>query len=208
MPPPDATGSHRWNGNEDHEETGRWPANIVHDGSEEVLALFPVTTARSSMRGERKGGVIYGNGKGLTSPNTLRGHDDAGSAARFFYCAKASRADREEGCERLDAKLAPKHNIDGRDASNPKIYIGGHIPQPVRNHHPTVKPTSLMRWLVRLVTPPGGVVLDPFAGSGSTGKACVLEGFRFIGIELDAEYLDIAQRRIGSAQPALLAAGV
>jgi site-specific DNA-methyltransferase (adenine-specific) len=68
-----------------------------------------------------------------------------------------------------------------------------------RNHHPTVKPTALMRWLVRLVTPPGGVVLDPFMGSGSTGKACAKEGFRFVGIELDAEYFDIACRRIEDA---------
>jgi DNA modification methylase len=103
---------------------GRWPANLIHDGSEEPCELL-------------------------------------GSAARFFYCAKASKADR--GAE---------------------------------NVHPTVKPTELMRYLVRLVTPPGGVVLDPFMGSGSTGKAAVLEGFRFIGIEREAEYIEIARGRI------------
>jgi DNA modification methylase len=103
---------------------GRWPANFIHDGSEEVTDLL-------------------------------------GSAARFFYCAKASKRDRDEG-----------------------------------NHHPTVKPTDLMRYLCRLVTPPDGLVLDPFMGSGSTGKAAVLEGFRFIGIEREAEYVAIAQARI------------
>ena len=89
---------------------------------------------------------------------------DAGSAARFFYCAKASKSDRETG-----------------------------------NNHPTVKPTDLMRYLCRLVTPPGGLVLDPFAGSGSTGKAAVLEGFRFAGIELNPDYVAIARARIAAA---------
>jgi site-specific DNA-methyltransferase (adenine-specific) len=103
---------------------GRWPANLIHDGSEEVT-------------------------------------DRLGEPARFFYCAKASKADRETG-----------------------------------NNHPTVKPTELMRYLCRLVTPPGGIVLDPFTGSGSTGKAAVLEGFQFIGIDMTSEYIAIADARI------------
>jgi site-specific DNA-methyltransferase (adenine-specific) len=103
---------------------GRWPANFIHDGSEQATDLL-------------------------------------GASARFFYCAKASKRDRDEG-----------------------------------NHHPTVKPTDLMRYLCRLVTPPDGTVLDPFMGSGSTGKAAVLEGFSFIGIEREAEYVTIAQARI------------
>ncbi len=106
--------------------TGRWPANFIHDGSEEATDLL-------------------------------------GASARFFYCAKASKADRDE------------------------------------NHHPTVKPTDLMRYLCRLVTPPSGTVLDPFMGSGSTGKAAMLEGFAFVGIEREAEYIDIAKARIQSA---------
>jgi site-specific DNA-methyltransferase (adenine-specific) len=105
---------------------GRWPANFIHDGSEEATDLL-------------------------------------GASARFFYCAKASKADRGE------------------------------------NHHPTVKPTDLMRYLCRLVTPPSGIVLDPFMGSGSTGKAAMLEGFAFVGIEREAEYIDIAKARIQSA---------
>ena len=107
---------------------GRWPANLIHDGSEEPTNLL-------------------------------------GDAARFFYCPKASKADRDEG-----------------------------------NRHPTVKPVELMRYLCRLVTPPSGVVLDPFTGSGSTGKAAILEGFRFIGIEREAEYVEIAKARIGAAE--------
>jgi len=109
------------------EPQGRWPANFIHDGSEEATAPM-------------------------------------GEAARYFYCAKASKADRGEG-----------------------------------NSHPTVKPTELMRYLCRLVTPPGGVVLDPFMGSGSTGKAASLESFRFIGIEREAEYAEIARHRIQAA---------
>lgn len=113
-----------FNGCEESHHTGRWPANLIHDGSEEVLAL-------------------------------------AGEQARFFYCPKASKKDRDDG-----------------------------------NTHPTVKPTDLMRYLCRLVTPPNGTVLDPFMGSGSTGKAAMLEGFNFIGIEREAEYIEIAKARI------------
>lgn len=144
---------------------GRWPANLIHDGSDEVLDLFP------QAKGQQ--GAVTGNepsAKTLNAfgefagraPNEPRG--DTGSAARFFYCAKASKADRGEG-----------------------------------NNHPTVKPTDLMRYLCRLVTPPGGLVLDPFTGSGSTGKAALLEGFRFIGFELSAEYAAMARSRIDDA---------
>jgi site-specific DNA-methyltransferase (adenine-specific) len=114
-------------GNETPERIVRWPANLIHDGSEEVVGLL-------------------------------------NDAARFFYCAKASKRDRDDG-----------------------------------NNHPTVKPTDLMRYLCRLVTPPNGLVLDPFTGSGSTGKAAMLEGFRFAGCELSAEYIEIARARIAHA---------
>ena len=111
------------------------------------------------------------------------------SASRFFYCAKASRADREDGLE----STIPAMRNDGRATEIDNPYQRGKM---LKNNHPTVKPTSLMRWLVRLVTPPQGHVLDPFCGSGSTGKACALEGMRFTGIELDAAYCDIARARI------------
>jgi hypothetical protein len=142
---------------------GRWPANLIHDGNDEVLALFPQSGGqRGAVTGDEPSAKTlnaFGDFAGRT-PSEPR--NDTGSAARFFYCAKASKADREEG-----------------------------------NDHPTVKPTDLMRYLCRLVTPPGGLVLDPFTGSGSTGKAAKLEGFRFIGFELSPEYAEIARRRIG-----------
>jgi len=141
---------------------GRWPANLIHDGSDEVLSAFPNAKGQQGTTAERQQGALYG----AVTPGTvgIEPRDDTGSAARFFYCAKASRADRGEG-----------------------------------NNHPTVKPTELMRYLVRLVTPPGGLVLDPFMGSGSTGKACMLESFRFLGIDLSPEYIDIAAARIEHA---------
>ena len=126
------------------------------------LAAFPQAVGqqgRARTDGEDQGNNTYGALKHVTTKPEPRG--DSGSAARFFYCAKASKSDR------------------GAD-----------------NKHPTVKPTDLMRYLCRLVTPPGGVVLDPFMGSGSTGKAAVLEGFRFIGIEREAEYVQIARERV------------
>lgn len=143
-------------------DMGRWPANLIHDGSDEVLAGFPqakgqqgvLTGAEPSSKTANAFGEFAGR-----APSAPRG--DTGSAARFFYCAKASKKDRGEG-----------------------------------NAHPTVKPTDLMAYLCRLVTPPGGVVLDPFMGSGSTGKAAVREGFQFVGIEREVEYLRIATARI------------
>jgi hypothetical protein len=143
---------------------GRFPANFIHDGSDEVLELFPqVKTGTIKPHQQNSESDSFGlKGKFITGSHT----GDGGSAARFFYCAKASKKDRNEGAT---------------------------------NHHPTVKPTDLMRYLCRLVTPPNGVVLDPFTGSGSTGKAAVLEGFSFIGVEQSEEYIKIAQARIESA---------
>jgi len=177
---------------------GRWPANIIHDGSEEVLELFPNSkTARCEKPsdcktdGETSFDCMRGN-------RPARGYDGEGSAARFFYCAKASKQDRDEGCDEL-----PLSDCGMMEDDNYPIKTGsGNLRETKRrNNHPTVKPTSLMRYLCRLVTPPGGVVLDPFMGSGSTGKAASLEGLKFIGIELEKEYTEIAERRIGVVQP-------
>jgi site-specific DNA-methyltransferase (adenine-specific) len=137
-------------------EGGRWPANFIHDGSEEATDLLK-------------------------------------DSARFFYCAKASKADRDAG---LDGSHS-KQMDESRKQGNP----GGDNPrnrgvQERTNFHPTVKPTDLMRYLCRLVTPPNGIVLDPFNGSGSTGCAAVLEGFQYIGIEREAEYIAISEKRI------------
>ena len=171
---------------------GRWPANVIHDGSDEVVALFPTSTSKQSMRGVGlTGSNVYGSGD--ENFDTLRGHNDSGSAARFFYCAKANKRDRNEGLEDFDAIRVH----DGRKDGNP----GGSNPRnrsntPKLNHHPTVKPTDLMRYLCRMVTPPNGIVLDPFMGSGSTGKAAMYEGFDFIGIEQNEDYCEIAKARI------------
>lgn len=142
---------------------GRWPANIVHDGSDEVVAAFP--------------------------------SDGGKSASRFFYCAKANTRDRDEGLESF-----PEVTVSGGGGVNSeKSDAYGALKPNRRNPHPTVKPTDLMRWLCRLVTPPGGVILDPFMGSGSTGKAALREGFHFIGCEREDEYMPIAQARIAAA---------
>ncbi len=164
--------------------------------SDEVLAGFPQTTSVRTMRGDGIGKGYHGS----DSPhNTERGFDDTGSAARFFYCAKASKSDRDEGCEGLEEqlKLTQMRSANGTGEKN---FEGGFPDVLRRNHHPTVKPTALMRYLVKLVTRRGGVVLDPFMGSGSTGKACAIEGMEFIGIDLSPEYCEIAARRIEAAK--------
>ena len=138
------------------ETAGRWPANLIHDGSDEVTDLL-------------------------------------NDSARFFYCAKASKKDRDEGLE----SFSEAKTNDGRKVDADNAYQRGATLR--KNTHPTVKPTDLMRYLCRLVTPKGGIVLDPFTGSGSTGKAAMLEGFRFIGAEMNPEYFAIAKARIESA---------
>lgn len=144
---------------------GRWPANVLHDGCEDVL-------------------------RGM------------GEAARFFYTPKACKEDRDDGCKMMEYR----QTIGGGGTNDPNgdDVCGkyGSVKSLARNFHPTVKPTDLMRYLCRMVTPPGGVVLDPFTGSGSTGRGAVLEGFRFIGCEMDADYIKIAKARILAAEKA------
>ena len=124
------------------------------------------------------------------------GYGDSGSAARFFYCPKASKADCDEGCEGMEEKREIDRTADdGVGGDNPRNRTNN----PRKNSHPTVKPTELMRYLCRLITPPGGTVLDPFNGSGSTGKAAVLEGFNYVGIEMNPEYVTISEARIKAA---------
>jgi len=157
---------------------GRFPANVMHDGSAEIL-------------------------QGM------------GEAARFFYTPKACKDDRDDGCEMMEARgrtfAFQRCSICGKQ----KVNVQGSACQcidpqwgdafeysPRQNFHPTVKPTDLMRYLCRMVTPTGGIVLDPFTGSGSTGRGAVLEGFRFIGCEMDADYIEIAKARILAAEKA------
>ena len=184
-------------------EQGRFPANLIHDGSEEVTELFPQLKGKSSGRGAlSSGGKIYGNGKGITgaeSKGEAIGFGDEGSAARFFYVPKTSKKDRNNGLENFTPKATassefrPNHaeKADNGEDGNPYGRW-----TPTQNNHPTVKPTDLMRYLVTMVTPKGGTTLDPFMGSGSTGRGAKLGGFNFIGIELDENYLEIAKARI------------
>ena len=175
---------------------GRWPANVIHDGSEEVVELFPDTGKSTGGRiGKKSMGSVTNVPAGEYEAGDP-GYGDSGSAARFFYCAKASKKDRNEGLDGLPVQR--RAGLMGSDNDNENLdpVSERFRTEPSANHHPTVKPTTLMQYLVRLVTPPNGIVLDPFLGSGSTGKAAMYEGFNFIGIELTPEYLPIAKARI------------
>jgi DNA modification methylase len=175
---------------------GRFPANFIHDGSDEVVALFPDTGKSTGGRiGKKTMGDVTNVPAGQYEAGDP-GYGDSGSAARFFYCAKASKRDRNEGLDDSYAKQVDEtRKVGSKGGNNPRNRGANER----INHHPTVKPTSLMQYLVRLITPGGGIVLDPFMGSGSTGKACAYEGFDFIGIEQSAEYVEIAQARIDFA---------
>ena len=194
-------GNQDYAGNGATHSAGRWPANLIHDGSDEVLAGFPNSNSSGGTAGGANGSV-YANGKGIPHPSFFH-YGDSGSAARFFYCAKASKADRDEGCEGMELKERTTQGrdivrtIDRRDGKG-VVPVNAQI-RPRSNDHPTVKPTALMRYLCKLVTPPAGTVLDPFMGSGSTGKAARMDGFGFIGIEQDADYIAIARARIAHA---------
>ena len=179
--------------------SGRWPANVILD--DDAASLL------DAMSGERKSGggarTVVGKTHGFVGGRESLRRDvgkewpsSTGGASRFFYCAKASRAERNAGLDGLperETRPLGLSNWEGQTNGSGE-RMGPSAPQ--RNAHPTVKPVALMRWLVRLVTPPGGLVLDPFTGSGSTGVACALEGLRFVGIEQEAEYVEIAERRI------------
>jgi site-specific DNA-methyltransferase (adenine-specific) len=165
------------------ERRGRWPANLVHDGSDEVLELFP--SEGRSTKPSRTGGHFKAAGLFPIDSDPVRHEDSGGSAARFFYCAKASRAEREAGCGGAVTRQCGVGAL--RDGGRGKTAA---------NTHPTVKPLALMRYLCRLVTPPGGLILDPFMGSGTTLIAAVQEGFRAVGIEVNEEYCGIARKRI------------
>lgn len=184
---------------------GRWPANVILDPY--TAELLDEQSGVSKSPSQTKTGVVnvkndvFGGGDGLRGvgqERTIQGHGDTGGASRFFYVAKASKRDRNEGLEGL-----PKsHPVGGADkwTETDRRRGEGVTRKPTANIHPTVKPTDLMRYLVKLVTPPGGVVLDPFTGSGSTGKAAILEGFRFIGCEMTEDYIPIIEGRLNHAE--------
>jgi len=182
---------------------GRWPANVILDpeagemlDSQSGEAGAGGRASGPAHEGEHKSGSMAGPLGGLNRPAVF--HDDSGGASRFFYCAKTSKAERNAG---LETFAATRSSDDGYGSiQKPKLDRAAPRenwePHKSANTHPTVKPIALMRWLCRLVTPPGGTVLDPFLGSGTTGCAAVLDGFDFIGIEREADYAEIAKARI------------
>lgn len=188
---------------------GRFPANFIHDGSDEVMEEFDKAghSKSNTIKGEidRPGGIfIDENGNSLTGhkkkvySNTIK---DEGSAARFFYCSKASGKERNEGLDEFDDKkkifFSKKSRMveQGTDKDEPSKGME-RFETISKNNHPTVKAVKLMTYLINMITPPNGIVLDPFMGSGSTGVAAVKAGFNFIGIEMNAEYMEIAKARI------------
>ena len=179
-------GSGGWEQN----DIGRFPANFIHDGSDEVLQLFPNSKAGKPQEKRGTGG-IWGKGDGHSIP-VGPSYGDDGSAARFFYCAKPSTAERNAGLDGLQKKKADTRSDVA--AGMWKDKNAAH-----QNHHPTVKPITLMRYLIRMVVPPNGIVLDPFLGSGTTGVAAIQENIDWIGFEMNPDYADIAHRRTGHA---------
>jgi site-specific DNA-methyltransferase (adenine-specific) len=183
---------------------GRWPSNVMLDEYTASLVDEQSGVSKSGMPSKH---IEYGNGTdrretpahmpNASIPNVAP-YGDYGGASRFFYVAKASKRDRNEGLDGLPKQNRyQKGGVGGtggwRDVEKAQSAT------PVQNFHPTVKPTELMRNLIRLVTPLGGTVLDPFTGSGSTGKAAILEGMQFVGCELTPEYLPIIEGRINYA---------
>lgn len=189
-------------------QQGRFPANIIFD--EEAGKILDEQSGISKSTGGRSGnkeGVgqngIYGQYNGEVRDENP-GIGDVGGASRFFYCPKTSKTDRNEGLEDFKGKQIGTYNAHSADLKNyggsslgaASMSGNNKMPQPKQNFHPTVKPTDLMLYLIRMVTPKGGTTLDPFMGSGSTGKAAVRGGFDFVGIEMDEEYMEIATARI------------
>ena len=172
---------------------GRWPANVIHDGSEEVLAGFPDTKSPATYTrksdGFGSGSYVIGEIAGTESLN----YGDSGTAARFFYCAKASKSERNAGLEGFKEK-----KINVRKGDENAVFTSNNVS--AKNFHPTVKPIALMRYLVKLVTPPNGTVLDPFLGSGTTAVAAILEGFNWMGCEMTEDYWPIIEARVAWAE--------
>lgn len=185
-------------GRRSNETEGRWPANILHDGSDEVLDIFPREAgAFAPVNGTEPSNqtkAVFGQ---INRQASNAFHGDSGSAARFFYCPKVGRSERDVGMAGFEKKVM---NWSSGDKS-PGTFQSDNTDRSARNHHPTVKPVELMRYLVKLITPPHGVVLDCFVGSGSTLRAADIEGFDAIGIELKPEYVEIAKARVDGDMP-------
>ena len=172
-------------------EEGRFPANIIFD--ETAAAMLDEQSGVSGGGTKKKSGFrVGGNSENSVGLNGTKdapdNYGDKGGASRFFYVPKVSKKERNMGLDGFEDK--ERHMNLSSIVSDSK--------EPAKNNHPTLKPINLMTYLCRLVTPPGGIVLDPFMGSGSTGIAACLEGFRFVGMELDEDYFKIAEARINS----------
>jgi len=194
------------NSNNPSKLVGRFPANVIHDGSDEVIDSFPNAKGQC--------GDLIGHDHDIKSPNDIFGVmpprydaykriDDSKSASRFFYCAKASKSERNKGCEDLENKPFAGSNQaiaelkrGNTEFTKENASSGYSSVKMIKNNHPTVKPIALMRYLCRLITPKGGTVLDPYAGSGSTLVGAKVEGFDAIGIERESDYCKIAQARV------------
>lgn len=182
---------------------GRWPANVMFDEQAAAMLDAQSGTLKSGAPGVLRTPVNTGTAYGAESRpagTPMRGFGDSGGASRFFYVAKTSRRERDHGLESFPTRSAgdATDRDDGTAGLNSPRAGAGRTGG-AKNIHPTVKPVALMRHLCRLVTPDSGIVLDPFVGSGTTGMAARLEGFRFIGIEKEAEYLQLAHARIAAA---------
>lgn len=197
--------SHQRDGTEpvaDYEQApeGRWPANIIHDGSEAVVSAFPDAKGQQGdLKETGRARPSQGRYGDMAPPKAHAARvESEKSAARFFYCAKVKPKERDEGLERFMATSASDMTGGRKEGSvginDPRAGAGR--TNGAKNNHPTVKPIALMSYLCRLITPPGGTVLDPWMGSGSTGRAAIEEGFNFIGIDLNPDYVTIASARI------------
>ena len=186
-------------GNITPERSGRWPSNVILDEHTAQLVDQQSGVSKSPNKPVTQGGKEFGMGgeRGRMRDGLGVGYGDSGGASRFFYIAKANKRDRNEGLDELEeasASIMVDREEGSAGMNSPRAGAGR--TSGAKNFHPTVKPTDLMRQLIRLVTPPNGIVLDPFTGSGSTGKAAILEGMQFIGCELTPDYLPIIQGRI------------
>ncbi|ARN25464.1 TPA: DNA-methyltransferase [Klebsiella pneumoniae] len=197
--------SHQRDGTEpvaDYEQApeGRWPANIIHDGSEAVVSAFPDAKGQQGdLKETGRARPSQGRYGDMAPPKAHAARvESEKSAARFFYCAKVKPKERDEGLERFIATSASDMTGGRKEGSvginDPRAGAGR--TNGAKNNHPTVKPIALMSYLCRLITPPGGTVLDPWMGSGSTGRSAIEEGFNFIGIDLNPDYVTIASARI------------
>lgn len=182
---------------------GRWPSNLILD--ETAAAMLDLQSGTLKSGGGDKGNKTIG-AQGYGSNTSTFEHEyksDSGGASRFFYCAKASKSERNAGLEGMP-EVEKRTMNDYGDQSKHACSDGANRTKGTgvsknQNHHPTVKPIRLMEYLIKLITPPGGTVLDPFMGSGSTGVAAFKNGFKFIGCEMSAEYVEIAEKRMAHA---------